>query len=384
MNEEADRVRIQTVRGMHDIPGAAWDAMVRNDYPFLKHAFLHALEQHGCVGESVGWVPRHLCCYAGDSLIAAMPLYEKYNSWGEFVFDHAWAEAYRHFGIEYYPKLLNAIPFTPATGQRILTASGGTGRDTGILLAAMRMLLDRGRYSGLHCLFPDRQDMARLGDGEAVTRTDCQFHWHNHGYRSFDEFLASLKSRKRKKIRRERRVAAESGMAVRRLDGHTASDRDWQAFTRVYRKIYDRKYGLPAFNSRFFQAVARAMPDQILLFLAEVQGKVVAGALMYQDGTTLYGRHWGCDRYVDSLHFELCYYQGIEHCIRRGLARFDPGAQGEHKIARGFEPTQTYSLHWMAQGPLSQAIRQYVKREQTGVEHYLDRLQDHIPYSQAR
>ena len=366
---------------MEDIPGAAWDAMVRNGYPFLKHAFLSALEQHDCIGHRVGWVPRHLCCYAGDTLAGAMPLYEKHNSWGEFVFDHVWAQAYQHFGIEYYPKLLNAIPFTPATGQRMLVGPGGTGRDADILAAAARMFLDRGKYSGLHCLFPDRQDMMHLKDGEAVMRTDCQFHWHNHGYRSFDDFLASLKSRKRKKIRRERRMAAESGITVRQLDGHTAGDRDWQAFTQVYQKIYDRKYGMPAFNSRFFRAVARAMPDQVLLFLAEMRGEVVAGALMYQDSTTLYGRHWGCNRHIDSLHFELCYYRGIEHCIRRGLARFDPGAQGEHKIARGFEPTRTYSIHWMAKSPLSQAIRQYVEREQTGVEDYMDRLRAHTPYS---
>ncbi len=384
MAEESRQIRVRVLDGINDITAGHWDSLVGNGYPFLKHAFLAAMEQQQCVGGEVGWIPRHLCYFIDDRLVAAMPLYEKHNSWGEFVFDHAWADAYQRHGIKYYPKLVNGIPFTPATGQRILVEADQKQTHARTLIAATETLMEQGGYSGVHCLFPDQHDFNLLDCGDSVSRNDCQFHWHNRGYGSVDELLQTLKSRKRKNIRQERRKVADAGIKIRWMDGVSATDQDWRDFNRLYHKIYHRKYGMPAFNLQFFRQVAHTMPKSILVALAEdADGMVVAGALMYRDDTTLYGRHWGCDRYIDSLHFELCYYQGIEYCIREGLTRFDPGAQGEHKIARGFEPTLTRSLHWMGQSPFRDAIRQFVEREQVGVEHYIDAVRDHTPYNCA-
>jgi predicted N-acyltransferase len=381
MTSGTESTSILVQSSIDDISATQWNALVRNNYPFLQHAFLQGMESYACVGEHVGWIPRHLVYLKDGRIAGAMPLYEKHNSWGEFVFDHAWADAYQRYGSEYYPKLVNAIPFTPATGQRILLA-GDTEEETArLLVTAANTLVERGEYSGVHCLFPSTEDYRILNQQHAVSRYDCQFHWHNRGYTSFDDFLGTLKSRKRKNIKQERRKVVESSVEIRRLDGNSATERDWSDFTRLYEKIYDRKYGMPAFNQSFFMSIARSMPNQVQLVLASRNQQCLAGALMYCDDTTLYGRHWGCDRYIDSLHFEVCYYQGIEICIERGLQRFDPGAQGEHKISRGFIPTRTRSLHWMAQSPFNQAIIQFVTREQSGVQRYIEAVTAHSPYS---
>ena len=379
MNKNPVNIVVQSK--IDDISAPQWDALVSNKYPFLQHAFLSALEKHGCVGNAVGWIPRHLSYFKNDQLIAAMPLYEKHNSWGEFVFDHAWADAYQRVGLEYYPKLVNAIPFTPASGQRILFGNCKQQDAATILVAAANSLVEQGKYSGIHCLFPSITDFDLMNQQNAVSRNDCQFHWHNQDYDSFDGFLAALKSKKRKNIKQERRKVAEAGIEIQRLDGHTASEKNWFDFTRVYQKTYDRKYGMPAFNLQFFMQVAESIPDQIQLVLAFKDQTCLAGALMYSDGSSLYGRHWGCEQYVDSLHFEVCYYQGIEFCIERGLQRFDPGAQGEHKVARGFVPTRTQSLHWLGKSPFNQAIAEFVEREQSGVQHYINAVSAHSPYN---
>lgn len=363
-----------------DIPAQGWNALVMKNYPFLNHGFLKALETHQCVGENVGWIPRHLTFSDGGRLLGAMPLYEKNNSWGEFVFDHAWADAYRRYGLRYYPKLVNAIPFTPASGQRILVHDDPENMVSALLVAAVNTLVSDSGYSGMHCLFPSPSDHRKLDRQSAVSRNDCQFHWHNRNYGSFEEFLNTLKSKKRKNIRQERRKVTETGLTIRHLDGASARERDWFEFTRLYHGLYDRKFGMPAFNQSFFMEVTEIMPHQVHLFLADHDRKCVAGALMYCDDDTLYGRHWGCTQYVDSLHFELCYYRGIELCIENGLQRFDPGAQGEHKIARGFIPTRTRSLHWMAPSPFNDAIRQFVGREQHHVNRYIDRVRARSPY----
>ena len=380
MTSGAESINIQVQSSIDDISAVQWNALVNNNYPFLQHAFLHSLESFACVGEHVGWIPRHLVYLKDDRIAGAMPLYEKHNSWGEFVFDHAWADAYQRYGSEYYPKLVNAIPFTPASGQRVLLDRENEKETAQLLVAAAKALVERGEYSGIHCLFPSKKDFRILNQQHAVSRHDCQFHWHNHGYASFDDFLDTLKHKKRKNIKQERRKVVDSSVSIRRLDGNSASEQDWFDFTRLYQKIYDRKYGMPAFNQNFFMSIAQSMPDQVQLVIASRNQKCIAAALMYCDDTTLYGRHWGCDGYIDSLHFELCYYQGIEICIERGLQLFDPGAQGEHKISRGFVPTRTQSLHWMAKSPFNQAIRQFVDREQTGVQHYIEAINEHSPY----
>ncbi|WP_424947557.1 GNAT family N-acetyltransferase [Candidatus Spongiihabitans sp.] len=374
-------MNIEVHSSMDAIPVAEWNALISGNYPFLQHAFLRALEKFSCVGAHVGWIPRHLVYSKNNQIMGAMPLYEKHNSWGEFVFDHAWADAYQRYGVEYYPKLVNAIPFTPASGQRILLNSENDKETARLLVAAVNTLVNEGNYSGIHSLFPATKDFAILNQQQAISRNDCQFHWYNQGYTCFEDFLGRLKSKKRKNIKQERRKVADAGVKIRRLDGHTASADDWHDFTALYQKIYDRKYGMPAFNQAFFMEVARAMPDQIQLVLAARDRHCVAGALMYCDDATLYGRHWGAEHYIDSLHFEVCYYQGIELCIEKGLQRFDPGAQGEHKIARGFAPTRTQSLHWMAQSPFTRAIAQFVEREQSGVQRYIDAVSAHSPYN---
>ena len=383
-------MKIATFSSIDGIDATQWNALVRDRYPFLQHGFLSALERHGCVGRRAGWIPRHLGCFDGEALVGAMPLYEKHNSWGEFVFDHAWAEAYRSAGLAYYPKLVNAIPFTPATGQRVLARAGGRGEIVRALLGGARALMQRGQFSGVHNLFleADEFELLRTEYGsDAVVRTDCQFHWHNHHdrgpYRDFEAFLGTLKAKKRKNIRQERARVAQAGVSIRRLDGHTADEADWRDFSDMYRGIYDRKYGYPAFNQAFFTEVAALMPDQMQLVMVHRDGEAVAAALMYLDDHTLYGRHWGCRGYLDCLHFETCYYQGIEICIERGLRRFDPGAQGEHKIARGFTPVRTRSLHWMAQSPFAQAIRQFAGHEKSGVQEYINAVKGHSPYHRS-
>ncbi len=379
-----NKVEIQILNDIDDVDGIQWDSLVKNNYPFLKSKFLGAMERNGCVGEDAGWIPRHLCYFQDAVLQAALPLYEKHNSWGEFVFDYAWADAYQRYGMPYYPKLLNAIPFTPATGQRMLMKNTASPADsvqlTQSLIAGAKTFVRQGEYSGVHCLFPDQADFTEMNIGGAVSRNDCQFHWHNQNYRNFDAFLDLLKSRKRKKIRQERRKVIDAGIEIKWLNGDQTSELDWMNFVRLYHQVYDRKYGMPAFNQAFFMEIAEQFPNQIHLVLAQDKQKTVAGALMYSDDTTLYGRHWGCSEYVDALHFELCYYQGIEYCIQAGLAKFDPGAQGQHKIARGFLPTRTQSLHWLAESTFRKAIADFVAREQSGVSRYIEAIQTHSPY----
>lgn len=377
---EQHQFSIQMFDSIAAIPSKDWDAMLRDDYPFLKHRYLAALEHNRCVGEQVGWIPRHVCLYADAKLVAAMPLYEKYNSWGEFVFDHVWADAYRHHGLQYYPKLVNAIPFTPATGQRVMSCRDGDFNGASILLDSLQSIMCHHGYSSLHCLFPDDQDRQHLHGHDVLLRNDCHFQWHNPGYTSFEHFLGELKSKKRKNIRHERRKVQQAGIGIRWLHGHQTSERDWRDFHDVYTRIYQRKYGMPAFNLDFFLEIAQTMSDQIILALADHEKSVVAGALLFRDEHVLYGRIWGTRKRMDSLHFELCYYAGIEYCIQEGLTRFDPGVQGEHKLARGFVPTQTHSLHWIASQPFRSAIYEFLGRERRGVYNYMNEAEGHSAY----
>ena len=340
------------------------------------------MERNHCVGESFGWLPRHLGIYQGGRLVGAMPLYEKYNSLGEFVFDHAWAQAYEHMGMHYYPKLVSAIPYTPVIGQRLLSEPGHEDEVFPLLLEAALQLARKIGASSFHCLFPSGHEHIFLEQKQLISRHDCQFHWENRNYQDFDDFLVNLTSRKRKKIRQERRKVSDAGVVLRTLDGHTATDRDWQDFTRFYNDTLEEKWGVAVFNQPFFQDVARQLPEQVVLVLADLGGECIAGALMYRSDTTLYGRHWGCVQYVDSLHFEVCYYQGIEYCIRHGLKSFEPGAQGEHKIARGFIPTLTRSSHWLADKRLQAPVADFARRERQAVEAYMRQLQSVLPYRQ--
>lgn len=375
------KIRIHT--SISEVSADAWNALVRDNNPFVRHEFLNAMEKHGCVGEKFGWLPRHLGVYEDDLLIAAMPLYEKHNSYGEFVFDNAWADAYERANRDYFPKLVSAIPFTPATGQRLLSVADREEETWPLLLRTALRFSEQSGASSFHALFPATNEHQFFQQQGLLSRHDCQFHWRNKNYREFDDFLNRLISRKRNNIRQERRKVAQAEINIRLLDGHSATSLDWLNFTRFYEQTFTEKWGVATFNLGFFQELGQTMPDQIVLVLADAGPTCIAGALMYCSDTTLYGRHWGCSEQVDSLHFETCYYQGIEYCIRHGLQRFEPGAQGEHKIARGFLPTQTSSSHWIADDVFRQPISSYVAHEREAVAEYMMQLEGSSPYKQS-
>ncbi len=381
-------MRVEFHNQIDEIPAAQWNSLVADNNPFLRHEFLAAMEHHNCVGEHFGWLPHHIAIYTENSLIGAMPLYEKHNAYGEFVFDHAWADAYQSAGLRYYPKLVSAIPYTPATGQRLLAKAGDEERLFPILVEAAVKFAQKMGMSSFHCLFPTPEQHQFLESAHLsvplVTRHDCQFHWHNQNYQNFDQFLERLTRKKRKNIRQQRRRVAKSGVAIRRLDGHSATDEDWHHFTHFYNRTFEERYGMATFNQPFFIEVAKKLPEQIILILADLAGKTVAGALSYRSDSTLYGRHWGSIEDIDMLHFELCYYQGIEYAIDHQLKVFQPGAQGEYKIARGFLPTLTRSSHWVADARFQGAIGTHLAHEREAVGGYISDLTHSSPYRSKR
>lgn len=375
---------------INQIPADSWNALIKDNNPFLHHAFLSALETHACVGEEFGWVPCHIAIYDNqNALIGAMPLYQKTNSYGEFVFDHAWADAYQRNNLAYFPKLVSSIPYTPANGGRMLSRPGSTSDEKNevysLLLQTIQQFAEEHHFSSFHCLFPLEHEQKWMEQQGLLTRHDCQFHWHNRGYQQFDDFLSRLTAKKRKNIRQERRRVVQQGITLRRLNGHSATTQDWQKFAHFYKRTFLEKGGYPTMNQGFFAEVAKKLPDQTLLIMADRinekgDSDCIAGSLMYASDTTLYGRHWGCDEEIDKLHFEACYYQGIEYCIENQLQTFEPGAQGEHKIARGFIPTLTKSSHWLNNSPFQASIEKFVEHEQAGVAHYMNAL--HSPYKE--
>ncbi len=361
-----------------------WNALVGPRYPFLRYEFLRALEVHGCLGERYGWLPQHLLLHdAAGRLQAAAPLYLKFNSYGEFVFDGSWADAYRRAGLAYYPKLVSASPYTPATGPKLLSAATAPAGTAEQLVGAGLELAGRLGVSSLHWLFTPDQDTERLQRLGFLRRTGCQFHWHNRDYRDFDAFLDTFTSAKRKQLRRERRRVTEQGIRLRRLHGDEASEADWVTFHRLYQSTFDKRGGIPTLSRDFFQEIAAAMPQQVLLVLAYDGPRIVAAAFNLVGSDRLYGRHWGCFADYHSLHFEACYYQGLEYCIERGLAGFEPGAQGEHKVSRGFLPTPTWSAHWLADPGFSAAVQRFLTLETAGMADYLAQMRSHSPYRQA-
>jgi len=363
-----------------EIPAQDWNSLVGDNHPFLKHEFLHAMEANACVGVNFGWLPRHITVLEDGKIIGAMPLYEKHNSYGEFVFDNAWADAYERSGLRYFPKLVSAIPYTPATGQRLLTTPERFNEVAAVLTQTALQLGQKSNASSLHFLFPRPDEIDYLESQRYMIRHDCQFHWHNQHYTSFDEFLCTLTNKKRKNIRQERRKVQDAGIVLRQLDGYSASEQDWETWAEFYKNTFDKKWGIATFNLGFFRDIAVTMPDQILLVLADYRGETVAGSLMYRSNIALYGRHWGCSEKHDSLHFEACYYQGIEYCIAEGLQLFEPGAQGEHKLARGFLPTLTRSAHWLLDETFKVPIENFVIHEQQAVQAYIAQCQASSPY----
>ncbi|MEO5628673.1 MAG: GNAT family N-acetyltransferase [Thermomonas sp.] len=367
------------VGALSDIPAADWDALHDQRNPFVMHAFLAGLEQTGCLREEWGWTPHHIGLWDGDVLVAAAPGYLKENSHGEFVFDHAWAQAYAQHGLDYYPKWLGAVPYSPVNGPRLLARDG---ESRARLVAAIGAHMRDTGLSSAHVNFHTEADDVAF-DSNWMLREDIQFHWRNQtGWASFEEFLAAMDHKHRKNIRQERRKARDAGITFRVLHGDEASDDELKAMYGFYLQTFAEYGNSPALTLEFLRHLATAMPRQLVIFLAVLEGKPVAGALCLRGGDTLYGRYWGASELLPGLHFETCYYQGIDYCLREGLTKFEPGAQGRHKIARGFLPTLVHSRHLVADARFAPALQGWCDQEREGVRAHLGQLTAHSPFRQ--
>jgi len=371
--------RTRLVTGLDEVPAQAWDALLPPGAPpFVRHAFLNALETTGCVGPGTGWSPCHLTLWKGETLAGAVPMYRKLHSWGEYVFDWAWADAYERHGLRYYPKLLCAVPFTPVAGPRLL-AREPAAREA--LAAALIAQARSARVSSVHVLFPPADEAKALSAAGFMVRQGVQFHWQNAGYRNFEEFLAALAQPKRKKIRAERRKVAEQGVAITRLSGADITQADWAFFIRCYESTYAAHGSTPYLNLAFFLELARAMPHALVLIRADRGGVPIACSLLMRDESRLYGRYWGALEHIPCLHFECAYYQAIEVAIESRIQVIEGGAQGEHKMARGFLPVATSSAHWLREPAFADAVERFLEREGSMVSSYLDELTERSPFA---
>ncbi len=374
--------RARFLDSIAEVGAAEWNALAGSAQPFLRHEFLLSLEESGCTTRRTGWAPRHLVISdAKGRPTAALPLYLKGHSRGEFVFDFAWANAYAQYGIQYYPKLLSAVPFTPVTGPRLLidpAADRASMSD-----ALIRVVTEHARSEGIsswHVLFPSSVDLGALTPGGLIERRDCQFHWFNRGYACFEDFLATFTAEKRKKAKRERRRVAEAGIDFDTRLGGEMTDSLWRTVYEFYADTFHRHGHEPYLNLQFFKLVSARMPERLMLKIARQGRTPIALAIFFVGEDALYGRYWGAGGNYHSLHFETCYYQGIEYCIEHGLAGFEPGTQGEHKVPRGFVPTLTSSAHYVTDQRFAAAIRDFAAREARGVERYAAAVNEHVPY----
>ncbi|MDT8386817.1 MAG: GNAT family N-acetyltransferase [Thiogranum sp.] len=375
-------MELKVALSIESIGREQWNAVAGEANPFLRYEFLAALERHGCVGAQHGWTPRHLIALDRNArLIGAVPLYLKDNSYGEFVFDWAWADAYQRQGLQYYPKSVVGIPYTPATGPRILVHPEVDRLPVAAALSQLALDWSRSEnLSSLHWLFTDESDTRLLSDQGLLLRLGCQFHWRNQGYRDFDDYLSGFNSRKRKKVRRERRFVHDQNIEIRVIHGHEADDFQLRTMHDFYRTTFEKKWGYPTLTEAFFRDIAANMGEQLVFFIAYKNLSIVAGAICLRSENTLYGRHWGCFEDYNSLHFEACYYQGIDYCIRHGLHSFEPGAQGEHKVSRGFLPTPTWSAHWIAHEGFRGVIGRHLQQETLAMRDYMEELAGHSPF----
>jgi predicted N-acyltransferase len=372
----SDRLSIKIVERLSKIGAADWDECAGADNPFLSHAFLDALEESNSACAETGWLPQHLALEDGDGrLLGAVPMYLKSHSYGEYVFDHGWAEAYERAGGRYYPKLQVAVPFTPVTGNRILIRPGAPPDAARLLVAAMVEIAKRSKVSSLHVTFPTKAEYERLGEAGFLLRLGQQFHWENQGYKSFDDFLDRLTARKRKQIKRERREANE-GVEIETLTGAEIRARHWDAFFRFYTSTSDKKWGSAYLTREFFDLLGERLGNKVVLVMAKQDGRYVAGALNLMGQDTLYGRNWGCLSEIPFLHFEACYYRAIDFAIARGLKRVEAGAQGAHKIQRGYLPVPTYSAHWIRDPSFAKAVEDFLKRERRAIENEMEELEE--------
>ncbi len=370
-------MQVECLTGMGDIDPASWNALIPDDNPFLSHAFLLALEESGSVTKATGWLPRHLLLRNEQGVVVAgMPLYSKTHSYGEFVFDWAWADAYARSGLNYYPKLLCAVPFSPVRGARLL------GEHPTQLLSAAKALAEESAYSSLHVLFPNARDLATAKEKQFLLRCDCQFHWKDTGYGDFNGFLAEFRSERRRKIRRERTHVREAGFDFQWVTGHDLDSELLSTVYELYAITYRIRGRLPYLDRKFFELITELIPGNIRVLLVRLSGEVVACALYLQSKDKLYGRYWGSKKHYPLLHFETCYYQGIEYCLANDLQHFDPGTQGEHKLLRGFRPQKVYSMHWMRDPTLAAAIADYLQRERNLVNNYIKQCRQCLPFRQ--
>ena len=383
MPDGSDASFARTLSSIREIPAHAWNALANPDpatfNPFVAHEFLSALEESKSVAPEAGWAPMHLVVEEAGAVTGVAPLYAKGHSQGEYVFDHHWADAFARAGGQYYPKLLCAAPFTPVPGPRLL-ATDASSKKT--LALAIRQITEQVRASSAHVNFIAGEDKEALLAADFLPRMGEQYHWFNRGYESFEDFLAALASRKRKAIRRERREAAD-GLVIRRLIGAEITERHWDAFWRFYQDTGARKWGYPYLTRTFFRLIAERMPERILLIVAERDGEPIAGALNFIGGDALYGRYWGCTQDAPFLHFELCYHQAVEFAIERGLARVEAGAQGQHKIARGYEPVATWSAHWIVNESFRDAIARYLEAERSQMGMEIEALKEFTPFRKS-
>jgi hypothetical protein len=367
------------------IDAQRWNALAGAAQPFLRHEFLLALEQSGCAAPRTGWTPKHLLLEDANGVaLAAMPLFRKSHSRGEFVFDFAWAGAYAEHGLNYYPKLLTAVPFTPVCGPRLLLdPKVNTAATTRALVSSVLEYAKDERLSSWHVLFPTEDTASALSKAGLILRRDCQFHWYNQGYESFEAFLATFTAEKRKKAKRERRRVAEAGIEFDTLHGGDMTAPLWDIVYQFYADTFYRHGHEPYLTLDFFKRIGAAMPATLMLKMARIGSQPIAVAIFFVGTEALYGRYWGAGGTFHSLHFEACYYQGIEYCIEKQLQRFEPGTQGEHKVPRGFVPAMTHSAHYIANPRFAAAIRDYAQREARGVDHYAAAVNEHVPYHRA-
>ena len=379
MADGGDPARVRVVERLASVPAAEWDACAGTDNPFVTHAFLEALEASASATEETGWLPQHILVEDADGrLLGAVPLYLKSHSYGEYVFDHGWAQAYERAGGRYYPKLQAAVPFTPVTGPRLLVRAGAPAAVEETLIAALLEVAKAHKVSSLHVTFPPRAQWERLAAAGFLQRTGQQFHWENRGYGTFEDFLGALSSRKRKQIRRERRDALAEGLEIETLTGADLESRHWDAFHRFYVSTTDRKWGGAYLTREFFDLLHRRMPDRVVLMMARKGKRYVAGALNLLGRDTIFGRNWGCAGDFPFLHFELCYYRALDFAIARGLARVEAGAQGAHKIQRGYLPTPTYSAHWIRDHGFAAAVEKFLSREREAVAAEMEELGEEL------
>ena len=377
-------MKVDFVDSIEKITKEDWESVLNNKYPFLQYDFLKTLEVTKCVSPEQGWTPFHAVVSEGEMIVAIMPLYIKTDSQGEFIFDWSWADAFYRNGLEYYPKLVSSIPFTPASGPRILF----TDQSKSLIIikevsSALKRISQEQSFSGVHILLAEKDEINKFSREDFSLRTSYSFHWFNNNYESFDSFLKDMTSRQRKNIKKEREKIAKQGITLSRIKGEDISHEMIETFYQFYQVTYLKRGMRGYLNFKFFESIIKYSPDSILLVMAQnSDGNYVAGALNFYDDQKLYGRYWGCLEEYDSLHFETCYYQGIEFCIGHGLGSFDPGVQGEHKIKRGFCPIETYSAHWIRDARFKEAIDDFLERERTHILEYNYDRRSMLPFKQ--